>query len=156
MSDQDPYQHDPYRDDPYTSDPYAPGDAYPSQPRPSDPTDPIPLNTPAPPPAAQPYGPHGYAYPPPAYYPQPQPTNVSALILTILSAVLALSCYCTLPGIVSLVFGIIALTKQSTDPAGSAKLAKYGWIAFAALMVVSIIAWVAFFALVVAADSSTY
>jgi hypothetical protein len=38
---------------------------------------------------------------------------------------------CFLVGIPSLIFGIMALTSNSTDPDGSRKKAKTGWIIFA-------------------------
>lgn len=148
MSHQDPYPHDPYN-----SDPYAPGD---STPDPYGAAPGIPTNMP---PAPGPYGPHPYGpqpYGAPGYaYPPPQPTNVSALILTILSGILALSCYCTIPGVVGLIFGILGLTKQSTDPAEAARMTKYGWIAFAALMALSLIGFGIFIAAMIASESST-
>jgi hypothetical protein len=58
------------------------------------------------------------------------PSNTSAIILTIVSGVSMLSSL-FLVGIPSLVFGIMALTSNSTDPVGSRKKAKTGWIIFA-------------------------
>ena len=96
-----------------------------------------------------PYGaPPVYAQPQPGYGPSPYTaapsTNGSALALTIISAIGAVSCCLfTTP---SLIFGIVALTKQSSDPEQSAKMAKYGWIAFGisvALAVVAVIGLIA-------------
>jgi len=51
-------------------------------------------------------------------------------VLTILSAIVMLST-CFIIGTPSLVFGIMALTSNSTDPLGSRKKAKTGWIILA-------------------------
>jgi hypothetical protein len=64
----------------------------------------------------------------PGTYGVPQ-RNGSALALTITSGVLSVFC-CSVLTLPALVLGIVALTKQSTDPAGSARWARYGWIAF--------------------------
>jgi hypothetical protein len=58
----------------------------------------------------------------------PTEANVSAIILTIVSA-LAMFGTCVI-GIPSLIFGIIALTANSKDPVDSRKKAKTGWIVF--------------------------
>lgn len=104
---------------------------------------PPPMSNPyAQPPPAQPYGQPMYQYGQPqpgqhypAYGQQPYPsgppaeTNASAIVLTIVSALATMST-CAI-GIPSLVFGIMALTSNSTDPVGSRKKAKTGWIIFA-------------------------
>lgn len=96
-----------------------------------------------------PYGaPPAYGQPQPGYGPGPYAaapqTNGSALALTIISAIGALSCcLITLP---SLIFGIIALSKQSSDPVQSAKMAKYGWIAFGICVALAVLAAIGFFA----------
>lgn len=105
--------------------------------------------------AQQPPQPHGEQPPPPPYGQQPpsqpygqQPgaqypaygqqtyatgphteTNGSAIVLTILSGVFMLST-CFIVGIPSLIFGIMALTSNNTDPVGSRKKTKTGWIIF--------------------------
>lgn len=90
-----------------------------------------------------------YGQPQPGPYGQPQPgqqypaygqqayatgqqseTNVSAIVLTIVSGIIMLST-CFLIGIPSLIFGIMALTSNNTDPTGSRKKTKTGWILFA-------------------------
>jgi len=58
------------------------------------------------------------------------PSNTSAIILTIVSGVSMLSS-AFLVGIPSLIFGIMALTSNSTDPVGSRKKSRTGWIIFA-------------------------
>jgi hypothetical protein len=58
---------------------------------------------------------------------QPTQTNGSAIALTIVS-VLSL---CNFLTIASLILGIIALTRTSTDPESSRRLTKIGWIVFA-------------------------
>ncbi|KRE44027.1 hypothetical protein ASG74_04185 [Knoellia sp. Soil729] len=65
---------------------------------------------------------------PPAGYGAPPEQNTSALVLTIVSGITTLTC--CLPGIVPLILGIMALTRNATDPVGSRRLAKWGWIAF--------------------------
>ena len=82
---------------------------------------------------------------PPAAYGAPAPQNTSALVLTILSGIVTVSC--CIPGIAPLILGIMALTKQSTDPEASRRLSRWGWIAFAigmALVVIGVIAFIAF------------
>jgi amino acid transporter len=73
----------------------------------------------------------------------PTESNVSAVVLTILS-VLSL---CNFLALGSLALGIIALAKRSTDPEGSRRLTRIGWIVFAvvwALVIVSIVAFLVF------------
>jgi hypothetical protein len=125
----------------------------PANPQPTPPVAP-PVSNPYAQQPAQPYGqqqpaqPYGQQQPPqpygqqqpgpqyPAYGQQPYATgphtetNGSAIVLTILSGVIMLST-CFLVGIPSLIFGIMALTSNSTDPDGSRKKAKTGWIIFA-------------------------
>lgn len=105
-----------------------------------------------PPPAAysQPpaYGQYpAYGQPQPGYgqgpYGPPAPSNGSAMVLTVLSGIGTVSCCLFLAP--ALIFGIVALTKQSNDPAGSAKMTRYGWIAFGVAMVLAVLAVVAFF-----------
>lgn len=59
----------------------------------------------------------------------PTETNGSAIVLTILSGIFMLST-CFTVGIPSLIFGIMALTSNSTDPAGARKKTRTGWIIF--------------------------
>ena len=106
----------------------------------------------------QPAGQYGQQYPaygqaPYATGAPPAPTNTSAIILTILS-VLSLGNFLTVG---SLVIGIIALSKNSTDPEGSRRLTKIGWVVFAvvwALVIVVVILGITFFAFA-PADVST-
>jgi outer membrane biosynthesis protein TonB len=102
-----------------------------------------------PPPAYGQQPPPAYGQQPPAAYGQPEPgqqrpgygqqpyatgppteTNASAIVLTIVSGVVMLST-CFVIGIPSLIFGIMGLTSNTTDPVGSRKKAKTGWILFA-------------------------
>jgi len=58
-------------------------------------------------------------------------------------ALLLLTCGGTfLASIPGLVMGIMGITKHSTDPAGSARITKIGWIVFGALLALSILAFV--------------
>jgi hypothetical protein len=82
-------------------------------------------------PAAQ-YGQPQPGSPYPTYGQQPYAggpsiePNVSAIVLTVLSAL----SLCTVISAVPLVLGIVALTKNATDHEGSRRLTKVGWIAF--------------------------
>lgn len=96
-----------------------------------------------------------YGTPPPAYYQSAAPqSNTSALILTIVSAIGTLSCCLPLP---ALILGIVALTKQTTEPERSAQLAKYGWVTFGVMVGLAVIAFVAFIGFaIVSAPTTTY
>ena len=101
---------------------------------------------PAPPyaqPVSDPYGqqfpapPYGQQYPAPPYGQQyyapgapAVPSNTSAIVLTIVSGVSMLGT-AFFVGIPSLIFGIMALTSNTTDPVGSRKKSRTGWIIFA-------------------------
>jgi hypothetical protein len=115
-------------------------------------------------PPAQPYGqppaqPYGQPQPGPqysAYSQQPYATgqhieaNGSAIVLTVLSGVSLV--FCNILAIASLVLGIVALTRNTTDHEGSRRLTKIGWIVLAAAWAVAIlgvIAYVVFVATVV-------
>jgi hypothetical protein len=90
----------------------------------------------------------------PGYGPRRQ--NSSALALTIVSGATLLFCGGLLV-IPALIFGIIALTKQNHDPAGSSRMSRWGWWAYAAGVVVTIIVAITIFAIIIAAsESSSY
>ena len=100
-----------------------------------------------------PYGQSPYP-PPPVPYGAPQQNN-GALTLTIVSAVATvMCCLLCLP---SLIFGIVALSKQSTDPQASARMTRYGWIALGICVALAVVLVVVFVALGVfgAFDAST-
>lgn len=82
---------------------------------------------------------------PPAAYGAPPQQNTSGLVLTIIAGITTVTC--CLPGIVPLIFGILSLTKNATDPEGSRKMAKWGWISFGIGVALAVIAFVAFIAL---------
>jgi len=111
----------------------------------------------------QPYGQQAYGQAPPGYgYPPPgvvnygqSTTNGSAIALTIVSALAVFSCFGTLQGIVGLIFGIIGLSKQSSDPEGSRRITRTGWIVFGALVALSVVGFIIWVA-VVAARGGTY
>ncbi|MDQ1537092.1 MAG: hypothetical protein QOE58_1485 [Actinomycetota bacterium] len=95
------------------------------------------------------YGQPGYATG------SPTQANASGIVLTILSAILMLSTCFTI-GVPSLVFGIMALTSNSTDPEGSRSKSKIGWIIFAINFgVVVLIAVIGFIALIAGSSNST-
>jgi hypothetical protein len=106
------------------------------------------------------YGQPGYGQPPPAYGQQTyatgphSETNASAIVLTIVSGVVMLST-CFVIGIPSLIFGIMGLTSNATDPAGSRKKAKTGWILFAINFGVVVLLGIAGLALLAANSSSS-
>jgi F0F1-type ATP synthase membrane subunit c/vacuolar-type H+-ATPase subunit K len=105
-------------------------------------------------PPAQPYAQQPPADPygqqqPPQYSPYGQqpyataakaPTNTSGIVLTILSGVSVLSC--NLLAIGSLVLGIMSLNKNATDPEASHRLSRIGWIVFASVWALGIIAFI--------------
>ena len=58
--------------------------------------------------------------------------------LTIISGITTVACCLfTAP---ALIFGIMALTKHANDPVGSARMTRYGWIAFAASFALGLVA----------------
>lgn len=80
---------------------------------------------------AAPYG-SAPAYGPGSPYAAPR-NNTSALVLTIVSGLTTVITIGFCVGIVfvpALVFGIIGLTKQSSDPESSRKMSRWGWISF--------------------------
>ena len=152
----------PSYDPPYAqphgeSNPYAGSSAQPTYPYAATPPPPSQDPYGAPQPAYDPYAasgaqaqPGGYpAYqapgqwqvPPPAYG-APPAQNTSAIVLTIISGIITVSC--CLPGIVPLILGIMALTKNATDPEGSRRLTKWGWIAFGVGLALALVALVVF------------
>ena len=75
-------------------------------------------------------------------------------MLTVVS-VIAMMSTCVI-GIPSLIFGIMALTSNSTDPVGSRKKSRTGWIVFAVNAgVVALLAVAALAALIIGSISST-
>ena len=66
------------------------------------------------------------------------PSNNSALVLTILSGVSVVLCG-GLFVIPALIFGIVGLTKQSSDPAASDVATRRGWWAFGIGVAVSVL-----------------
>lgn len=86
----------------------------------------------APPPQGQPYG--GYGTP----YRSTPPTNTSAIVLTVLSALSLLSC-ANIFIIPALVLGILGLTRNNTQPQDARSKTKLGWILFAVAWAIIII-----------------
>ncbi len=136
----------------YGQQPYGEGPAY---------GQPSPYGQAQPPTYGQPpaYGsplPGPYASGPGAYGVEQR--NTSALTLTILSGISILCCG-GIFSIPALVFGIIALTKQTTDPTESRRMTKFGWIAFAVGVAILVVVAGIFIAIAVAGGfdtSSTY
>lgn len=124
---QDPYPNgrpDPYTADPYSTDPYVPGNREQRSYAAPLPTEPLPVPQP---------GPYGHPQPPPNPYPTPPPTNSSAIVLTVFASLALASGYCCYIGIPSLVFGVLGITQQSSNPESAARMTRYGWICFASL-----------------------
>lgn len=89
--------------------------------------------------------------PPPA---TTQP-NTSAIVLTVLSGMATLSVYCACIGLPPLIFGILGITKQSTDPEGAARMTKIGWIVFVVMSALTALAAIGLFAWYLADTSSS-
>lgn len=101
-----------------------------------------------------PYGsPPAPAYGPPPAYGSAPTNNASAIILTIVSGVSLVFCGGLLV-IPALIFGIMALTKQSSDPEGSRRLTRNGWIAYVIGILVTILAIVGIIAFFVSSSSN--
>lgn len=109
----------------------------------------------APPPPASPYGQPPYGQTPygapPAAYAAPAQMSGSTIALLIVGGLTTLSCGF---GILGLIFGIIAAAKKD-QPVESAKYTRWGWIAVIAGLVLSIIAVIAFVALIAVGSSSS-
>ena len=166
---QDPYpseRPDPREDGPYSNDPYVPN-------RPNRPPYGPPVGGPPPaggPPAGGPpppgqipppgYGPMpgqapGYTHvPPPQLYPAPPPMDTSTVILTVVSGVLTFTGLCCYLSIIPLVFGILGMTKNASDPQEAARMTKYGWISLAIVTVLVVVLFWGFVALSIWADSA--
>lgn len=91
-----------------------------------------------PPPAGYGWGPPGYPYPP-----RPGPSG-STIALTIVAALLTMSCYFTIAGLPSLVMAILALVRNDQDPEGARRLTRNGWIVMGVVSVVILILIVVF------------
>ena len=100
-------------------------------------------------PPAQPYGQQYYAPGAPAV-----PSNTSAIVLTIVSGVSMLGT-AFFVGIPSLIFGIMALTSNTSDPVGSRKKSRTGWIIFAVNVAILILLIVGAIVLLVASGTSS-
>lgn len=134
-----------------------------------------------PPPAPYPYGQGPAAYPPPSAYVPPAPygtpahpttagypvppmpatyvaprQNTSALVLTIVAGIMTVSCYFTLIGVVPLILGIVAMTRQNSDWEGSQRLSRIGWIVMAVLGGLAVASLIFFMVLGVASSSSSF
>lgn len=118
---QAPYPQTAYGQQPYAQDPYA------QQPY-----------------AQNPYGQPPYAALPVPYAPAPR-SNTSLIILTVVSALALVSC-CNVLAVISLVMGIMGLSRNTADPDGAARLGRNGWIAFGVTTAVVVIGWVVFIA----------
>lgn len=142
---------DPYSADPYSSDPYVSG----HQPETSQPPLPYPQQQqPQQPPTTQlPMAPPGAGAPPYPYAAPVRPVPASPIVLVILSALATMSVYCCIIGIPSLTLGIIALTKNSTEPDEADRMTRYGWICFAATTAFHILAAIGFVALIALSEA---
>ena len=104
--------------------------------------------------APLPPGAPGAPVPPPYAYPRPaQQPNSSAIVLTVISGVATLTGLCCYLSIVPLVFGILGIVQQDSDPDRAAQMTKYGWISFAVIAVLAVIGLAAFIALIIASES---
>ena len=94
--------------------------------------------------------PNPFGTPPPSSQP-----NTSAIVLTVISGVATLTVYCACIGLPSLIFGILGITKQSTDPEGAARMTKIGWIVFGVMTLLTVLAIAGFIAVAVMSESSS-
>ena len=76
----------------------------------------------------------------------PRKSNVSAIVLLILSLVLPFTCLLILQPLAAIP-AIVALVKNEPDPAGSRRWTRIGWIVFGVLAVLQILVAIAGFAL---------
>jgi hypothetical protein len=58
----------------------------------------------------------------------------------VVSALLSVSCYFTIPALPALVIGIVALVRNETDPGASRRLARTGWIVLGVLSAMIVLA----------------
>ena len=109
----------------------------------------------------QPYGQqpywaqHGQPAPgTPGYYQNPaaSPSNTSGIVLVIISALATLST-CVI-GIPSLVLGIMALNANATDPVGSRRKSRTGWIVFGINVAVVVLLVAVFITIAVVAGNN--
>ncbi|GGL34118.1 hypothetical protein H9L10_00785 [Phycicoccus endophyticus] len=113
-------------------------------------------------PTGSPYGVAGYPSPPAPYgaagAPAAPGTNTSALVLTIVSGLAVLVGIVFIVGLLfvpALVLGIIGLAKHSADPQGARRMARFGWIAFAAAVGLCILGFLAIVGLAAASFSTS-
>ncbi|NYF97847.1 hypothetical protein [Janibacter cremeus] len=78
--------------------------------------------------------------PGPGQYGNPTPTNTSAVVLSVISGVLTLSGICCLVGLIPLIFGILGLTQNASDPEHAKKMTRIGWITLVLLSLVVLVA----------------
>lgn len=156
---QDPYpssRPDPRDDGPYSADPYVPNRPPRQEDHPPYGQAPYGQSPYGQPPLGQnPYGqmPAPGQVPPPYLYAPPPPPNASAIVLTVLSALAVMTGYCCIIGIGPLVFGILGITQNSTDPESAARMTKYGWITFGVMTALIFVAAAVLIAIGVAADA---
>jgi hypothetical protein len=133
----------PPQDNPYGAAPYGPP-GHAQQPYGSTAYDQSPYTLPPAPygsppgPYGSPPGPYGSPPVPHAPYGAPPTQNSSAVVLTVVSGIA--TALCCLLGLPSLVMGIVALNRRATDPPGSARMTRYGWITFGVLVAVGVVA----------------
>jgi hypothetical protein len=94
--------------------------------------------------------PAGYGAPPYGGYAAPPATPGSTIALTVVSGIATFFCF----GIPSLILGIIALTKVSTDIEQTKRLTKIGWIVFAVLGGLAVLGFIALIVIGIATDNN--
>lgn len=100
------------------------------------------------------YGPPaGQGYGQPSPYARPQQTNASAIVLLIVSGLSTLSlCIFAIP---ALILSIMALSKQNQSPAESAKYTRWGWIAYAVAIALTVLLVIIGFAIFASVDTNS-
>ena len=135
----------------------------------ADPTTPYPVQ---PPPQQQPYPQQGYPQQPPSpytpypqgpygqppvapgYYRPPTPPNTSAIVLTVVSGLLVITVYCCLIGAVPLVFGILGIAQQASDPEGARRNTMIGWIVLVGLTILALAVVIGITAIAIGSEST--
>ncbi|WP_338750099.1 hypothetical protein [Janibacter alittae] len=73
-------------------------------------------------------------------YGNPTPANTSAVVLSVISGVLTLSGICCLVGLIPLIFGILGITQNASDPEHAKKMTRIGWIVLVLLSLLVVLA----------------
>lgn len=73
-------------------------------------------------------------------YGNPTPANTSAIVLSVISGVLTISGVCCVVGLVPLIFGVLGITQNASDPEHARKMTRIGWIVLVLLSLLVVLA----------------